>query len=111
MKGRFLAEFEIYVMLAIVRLGGDAYGVPIRREILERTARPVSMGALYATLGRLSDKEFLDYEISDPLPIPGGKSRKYWRLTPRGVRALNHSTSMLRRMLDGLELPLEGEST
>ena len=111
MKGRFLAEFEIYVMLAIARLEGGAYGVPIRREIQTRTGRPVSMGALYATLSRLSEKGLLDYEVSDPLPVPGGKSRKYWRLTPQGALALNHTTSMLARMLDGLKLPLEGEST
>ena len=109
MKGRFLAEFEIYVMLAIVRLRGKGYGVTIRREILERTGRPVSMGGLYATLGRLSDKGFVDFEVSDPLPVPGGKSRKYWHLTPRGARALNHSAAMLGRMLAGLDLTVDGE--
>jgi PadR family transcriptional regulator PadR len=57
MPGQFLAEFELYVMLAIARLGDDAYGASIRRDIEGRTGRPVSVGALYATLARLGDKK------------------------------------------------------
>ena len=103
MPGRFLAEFELYVMLAIARLGDDAYGAEIRREIEERTGRPVSIGALYATLGRLADKGLLEFEISEPRPEPGGRARKYSHLTPEGREALSHSTEMLRRMMEGLD--------
>ena len=56
MPGAFLAEFELYVMLAIARLGDDAYGAVVRQEIESRTSRPVSIGALYTTLARLEDK-------------------------------------------------------
>ncbi len=56
MGGVFLAEFELYVMLAVARLGDEAYGAAMLREITDRTGRPVSIGALYATLGRLEDK-------------------------------------------------------
>jgi DNA-binding PadR family transcriptional regulator len=107
MPGRFLAEFELYVMLAIARLGEEAYGASIRREIEERTGRPVSIGALYATLGRLGDKALLEFEVSDPRPEPGGRARKYCRLTPDGHAALAHSTEMLRRMMEGLD-PVPG---
>ena len=104
MTGRFLAEFEIYVMLAVAQLGDDAYGASIRREIEERTGRPVSIGALYATLGRLGDKELLGFEMSEPTPVQGGRARKYCHLTPVGREALHHSTKMLRRMMDGADL-------
>ena len=66
-KGNHLAEFEVYVMLAIARLGdGEAYGVTIRQEIEARTGRPVAIGAVYATLGRLHDKSFVSFSYSDP---------------------------------------------
>lgn len=104
---RFLAEFELYVMLAVARLGEEAYGVSIRREIEGRTGRPVSVGALYATLARLGDKDLMKFEVSEPRPVPGGRARKYCRLTPQGRAALEHSTSMLARMMDGVNLAEE----
>lgn len=110
MPGKFLAEFELYVMLAVARLGDDAYGVTIRQEIEDRTGRPVSVGALYSTLGRLGDKGLLEFEESDPRPVPGGRARKYCSLTPKGREALGHSATMLGRMMEGLGfLPAGGE--
>ena len=106
-KGRFLAEFELYIMLALARLGDDAYGVTIRQEIQQRTGRPVSIGAVYATLGRLGDKGLVDHRASDPLPVQGGRSRKYFTLTRGGEEALRHSAGMLARMMDGLEVVAE----
>jgi len=103
-KGKYLAEFELYLLLAIKRLDDNAYGVTIRREIEERTGRPVSIGAVYATLGRLGDKGFVTFRESDPLPVQGGRSRKYFNLTAAGQRALQHSATMLERMMEGLEL-------
>lgn len=103
-KGRFLAEFELYLMLAVARLGDDAYGVTIRREIEQRTGRPVSIGAVYATLGRLADKGLVAFKESEPLPVQGGRSRKYFRLTAEGKKSLEHSARMLERMMEGLEL-------
>jgi DNA-binding PadR family transcriptional regulator len=104
---KFLAEFELYVMLAVARLGDEDYGVTVRREIEGRTGRPVSVGALYATLARLGDKGMVAFEVSDPRPVPGGRARKYCRLTPEGRQALEHSTSMLSRMMDGVDLAEE----
>ncbi len=108
-RGRFLAEFELYVMLALARLADEAYGVSIRREIEHRTGRPVSIGAVYATLGRLADKGYVTHVVSDPLPVPGGRSRKFFRLTADGRQALTHSTSMLSEMMKGLELKVGGD--
>ena len=101
-KGRFLAEFELYIMLSLARLGDGAYGVSIRQEIETRTGRPVSIGAVYATLGRLGDKGLVAFSVSDPLPVQGGRSRKYCHLTAEGRSVLGHSAEMLSRMMDGL---------
>jgi len=101
-KGHHLAEFELYVMAALARLGDEAYGTTIRREIEDRTGRHVAIGAVYATLARLGEKGYVTFRISDPLPVQGGRSRKYVQLTASGRRALAHSTDMLKRILPGL---------
>jgi PadR family transcriptional regulator, regulatory protein PadR len=101
-KGRYLAEFEIYVMAAVALLGADAYGMTICRAIEERSGRPVSIGAIYATLARLERKGYVATRVSDPLPIPGGRARKHVRLTAAGARALEHSTRMLAQMIPAL---------
>jgi PadR family transcriptional regulator PadR len=104
-KGDHLAEFELLVMLAVARLGeDDAYGVRIRQEIEGRTGRPVSIGAVYATLGRLCDKGFVSFSISDPEPVPGGRARKLVALSKSGRRALVRSATSFARMADGLSL-------
>lgn len=103
-KGQYLAEFELYLLLAVTRLGENAYGVTIRQEIEDRTGRPVSIGAVYATLGRLGDKGLVDFRESDPLPVQGGRSRKYYSLTSAGEKALRHSAMMLERMMEGINL-------
>jgi DNA-binding PadR family transcriptional regulator len=107
-KGDLLGEFELYVMLALARQGDEAYGVTIRRDIEERTDRTVVIGAVYATLARLEDKGLVRYRISEPLPIQGGRARKFFSLTPAGARALRHSTTMLSRMMAGLSPDLRG---
>ena len=106
-KGSFLGEFEVIVLAALQRLGDDAYAVTIKRDIEQRAERPASIGAVHAALGRFADKGFVSFRISDPLPVPGGRSRKYSRITPAGRRALQQSTAALARMIDGLELGIE----
>jgi DNA-binding PadR family transcriptional regulator len=100
-KGDFLGEFEIYVMLALAHLGADAYGIAIRQEITRRTGREIAIGAVYATLSRLADKGLVEYELSEPQPVQGGRARKLFTLTASGERALAHATSMLARMIRG----------
>ena len=87
-KGQYLAEFELYVMAALVRLGNEAYGMTIRREIEDRSGRHVAIGAVYATVARLGAKGYVKFRISDPLPVQGGRSRKYVRLTASGRQLL-----------------------
>ncbi len=103
-KGDFLGEFEVLVLAALQRLGADAYAVTIKNDIESRAKRPASLGAIHASLGRLGDKGFVVFRVSDPLPVQGGRSRKFSRITPAGLRALRRSTDALARMIEGLEL-------
>lgn len=99
-----LGEFELYVLAALQQLGDDAYGVAVRDEIERRSGRASSAGAVYATLARLADKGYVRFELSDPLPMRGGRSRKYARLTAQGRRAFREAIGGLARMVDGLDL-------
>jgi DNA-binding PadR family transcriptional regulator len=107
-KGDFVGEFELYVMLALAQLDADAYGVTIRREIEARTGRTIAIGAVYATLARLEEKRLVQFRISEPQPVQGGRARKYFTLTAAGTRAVRHSTAMLARMMAGLSPDLRG---
>jgi PadR family transcriptional regulator PadR len=103
-KSDHLSDFELYVMLAVAALGDEAYGVTIVTRIEDRTGREVSIGAVYATLGRLADKGFVAFALSEPAPVRGGRARKLVTLTPAGARALRATTDSLARMLDGVTL-------
>ncbi len=107
-KGSFLGEFEQVVLLAVLRLDDNAYGVTIRNEIETRTGRDAVMGAVYAALARLEQKGFIRGRVSKPEPVRGGRSRKLFRVTGPGTRALQRSMQMVARMAEGL--PLESPS-
>lgn len=97
-----LGEFEQVLLLAIVRLGDDAYGVTIRREIEARTGREVAVGALYTALERLERKGFVRSTMSEPTAERGGRSRRHFRIKPAGATALRQSRQRLARMWEGL---------
>ena len=99
----FLGEFEQVVLLAVLRMERDAYAVPILREIEKRTRRSVARGALYVTLERLEEKGYLDSWLSDPTPERGGRPKRYYKVKPAGVAALENSRNALQRMWEGLE--------
>jgi DNA-binding PadR family transcriptional regulator len=92
------------VLLALLRLNDDAYGVTVRREIQNRTDRRVAIGAVYACLERLERKGYVTARVSDPQPIPGGRARKYFRLTREGAAALRRAREMMDRMTEGLSV-------
>ena len=98
-----LGEFEHIVLLAILRLGDDAYAIPIRDEIQERTGRSVARGALYTALDRLESKKCVRSRMSDPLPERGGRSRRYFAVTQAGLAAIRTSRRSLMRLWQGLE--------
>ena len=103
-KGDFIGEFEHFVMLAILRLGNNAYGVTIRREIESRTGRVVTSGSIYATLERLEAKKYVSSSDGEPLPERGGRTRTYYKLELDGRRALQNTERALRQMRHGLTL-------
>lgn len=102
-----LGEFEQLVLIAILRLGDDAYGATIRREIEERTARRLSISAVYTTLERLEAKGCLRSWVGDPTPERGGRRRKYFALQPLGARALKTAYRAFTGMTEGLERRLK----
>jgi len=93
-----LGEFEKLVLLALLRLGEKAYGVPIRREIAERAGRDYSIGAVYTTLDRLQAKGYVTSRLGDPTPERGGRAKRYFTIEAPGIRALNHSRDTVARM-------------
>jgi len=107
MQSMYLGEFEQIVLLAILRLGDQAYAIPVRQEIEERTGRSVARGALYTALERLETKRCLRSRMSDPLPERGGRSRRYFTVTTAGMGALRTSRRGLMRLWQGLEEQLE----
>jgi DNA-binding PadR family transcriptional regulator len=98
-----LGEFEQMVLLAILRLEGDVYGVPVVEEIERRTARSVSRSAVYVTLRRLEQKGLLASWMSDPTPERGGKPRRCVRVTREGMRLLLDSKRAMDRMWEGVD--------
>lgn len=107
-KGEYLGEFEQMVLLALIRLKENAYGMTIRQVIQERAERQVAIGQVYAALERLEAKGYLDSRVGDPEPIRGGRSKKLYRLTGEGEVALARARRMMAMMADGLELPDPG---
>lgn len=103
-----LGEFEQLVLLAIVHLGNDVYGVPIADEIVRRTGRTVSPAAVYVTLRRLEQKGLLSSSMSDPTPERGGKARRYVKVTPAGIESLRSARQLIDNMWKGLDPGLRG---
>ena len=108
-KRKFLGEFEQIVLLAVVRMAGDGYGLAIRREIEARTGREVSIGAIYATLERLEGKGYLSSRPGQATAERGGRARRLFSISPDGRRALVRSRDMLGSMWDGVELSSDGD--
>ena len=103
-RGDHLGEFEYLVMLALLRLKDDAYGMAVRREIEDRTGRSVSIGSVYATLDRLDTKGLA---IPEPRIDEAGRARKSFALTPRGANAMRERINEISRMTEGLSVTEE----
>jgi len=100
----YLGEFEHIVLLAVLRLDDQAYGVTVRREIEVRTKREVSIGAIYATLDRLEAKGYVQSRPGDPTPERGGRSKRFFRVTAPGVSAIHRTHRAIRSLAEGLDL-------
>ena len=99
-----VGQFEQYVLTAILSLRDQAYGVTIHQKVCEIVGpRPVSLGAVYATLDRLEDKGLVTSWLSDPTPERGGRSKRHYRLQALGERSLHESAVSAKRVVDSLE--------
>ena len=106
MKPHYLGEFEYSIMLAIVQLE-NPYAVPIRTLLEERTGRPVARGALYTALERLEHKGCVRSRMGDPTDERGGKPRRYFTLTPAGLKSLRSTHAAFASLARGLDTILE----
>jgi DNA-binding PadR family transcriptional regulator len=104
---RALGEFEQLLLLALLRLGDQAYGASIGRTIHERTGRTASPGAIYTALDRLERRGFVGSKLGDPTPERGGKRKRFYHLRPSGAAALRDVQQTMAQMARGLKPRLE----
>lgn len=104
MTERALGEFEHLALLAILRLGDEAYGVPIVEEIQRRTGREVSRTGVYVALTRLEKRGLVSSRLAEPTPERGGKAKRFFRVEPEAIDRIKASKDALVQMWDGLEL-------
>ena len=105
-----LGAFEQAVLLAIVRLADGAYGRAILKEVQTRLERDVAAGAVHATLERLQRKGLVSSRLGAGTPVRAGRARRYYRLQPAAVRALNAARSAVDTIWHGLAWPLKGRA-
>ena len=98
-----LGEFEQIVMLALVRVGSDAYGATVCAEIEQRGGRDVSVSAVHTTLERLEQKGLVKSRLGDPTPQRGGKRKRHYEVAALGMRSLQASYRSIRNMAEGIE--------
>jgi len=109
-KRSSLGDFELMVMLALLRLGDEAYGVPISREIEQQSGREVALGSVYATLERLEGRGMVSSYLGKPTAERGGKAKRYFRVTQNGLRKARETRQALMKLWRGLP-ELEGASS
>ena len=95
MTRSLLTDFELMILLAALRVGDDAYGVLIAREIERTGGRSVVMGAVYTALERLERNGFVSSSIGEPTPERGGRAKRFFKVTPRGLRAVKNTQRAL----------------
>jgi PadR family transcriptional regulator PadR len=105
-----LSNFELMVMLAIIRIGDDAYGVSISNEILETTGSEVLLGSVYDALTRLEEKGMVSSALGEATPERGGRAKRHFRTTPRGIRLVRDTQKSLVKLWKGLPQLKGGEA-
>jgi DNA-binding PadR family transcriptional regulator len=97
-----LGHFEELILLALLRLGPDAYGLAVRREVEERIGRDISTGALYTALKRLEQRGLVSSHVGEPTAERGGRRKKHYDLEASGILALRNSYADYTKMAEGL---------
>ncbi len=104
-----LGSLELTVLLAVARIGEGAHGLAIRRDVSSRTKHDYSVGAVYTTLQRLETKGFVSSRTTDPLPVRGGRSRREFKLTASGRRALRQAERVAASVWAGIGTTISPE--
>lgn len=107
MGREFLGGFEFLVLLALIRLGDDAYGVPISEAIEESSGRDVAIGSVYVTLERLERKGLVSSRLGEPTAERGGRAKTYFKVTAKGLREVRNAQRTLVNLWKGVP-KLEG---
>jgi PadR family transcriptional regulator, regulatory protein PadR len=107
-KGDYLGNFELMLLLALMRLGEGAYGVTIAKELEEQTGREVVIASVYATLDRLQERGLVTSSLGDPTPERGGRAKRYFRISGAGIREVRETRRSLMTLWKGLP-ELKGE--
>jgi DNA-binding PadR family transcriptional regulator len=94
----YLGEFDLMLLLAVIHLGEEAYGVPVARKLEQHRGRIVSVGSVYAALERLESKGLITSSLGDPTPERGGKAKRYFRITKEGLRQVHETRRVLTRL-------------
>ena len=110
MPRSLLTDFELMILLATLRVGEGAYGVPIAREIEETGGRPVALAAVYAALDRLERNGLVASKLGESTPERGGRARKLFEVTREGVRAVKQTQQALVALWSGVP-QLKGRQT
>ncbi len=106
----YLGEFELMILLAVIHLGDEAYGVPISRELERHRGRGVSVGSVYAALERMEAKGLVTSTLGDPTPERGGKAKRYFTVTRAGLRQVHETRRVLSKLWRTLP-EMKGENT
>lgn len=101
-RREFLGGFELLVLLALIRLGDEAYGVPIGQAIEESSGRNVAQGSVYLTLERLERKGLATSRLGEPTPERGGRAKTYFRITAKGLREVRRARETLMSLWAGV---------
>ena len=102
MARQLLTDFELMILLAVLRVGDEAYGVPIGREIEDTGKRPVALAAVYAALDRLENRELVQSRQGDPTAERGGRAKRFFVVTPKGLKAIRETQRALTALWSGL---------
>ena len=102
MARRFLTDFELMILLAVLRVGDSAYGVPIANEIETTGGRKVLLAALYVALDRLEENGLVTSSYGDPTPERGGRAKRYFKVTSKGLKAVKETQLAFTALWSGI---------
>ena len=106
-RGAHLGEAEQLILLAAWRVGEGATAAAIRKEVASRGERTLTVSSIYVTLMRLQEKGYVASGLSDPTPVRGGKAKRYFSVTDKGISVLHDTRRRMERMWEGMESSLD----